>query len=454
MRIPFNTSYLLLGLLLGLFSCKETESVRPSPVAKADPRDSVLFIARELYLWNTALPSSLKGTSYSTPAQVIDAVRTYSPVNPFTGKNTDRWSFVLSAQDYGNMASASSDDIGLGYRFTADTDLRVREVDPNSPAEKAGVKRGWQVLRINNIECKRDNIDALNAALANSSISYVFSYTEAGNAKTKEVTLTAAGYSSPTVSYAKVIEQGGKKIGYLKFSTFFGDAIKELDAAFATFQASGVQAVVIDLRYNGGGRVDIAEHLANLLAPASAKGKAMYTDTHNDKYSVWNETANFDTRPATLPTLQQVAFLTTSSAASASEMVINVLQPYLGDKLAVVGSATNGKPFGMYPIPIMRKTERGEGEYYAAPLAVRSVNALGVGDYINGIQPTVAATDDLTKDFGDTEEASLKAALAWIGGAQIASVPASRLRLAERLEPANRLLDKKFKGMFHELPRK
>ncbi|WP_165784599.1 S41 family peptidase [Solitalea longa] len=431
-------------------SCKKSSDPVPK-VTPGDVRDSVYLVAETFYLWTDNLPSEdvFKAKSLAGPDEVIEKVKTYSPL--LNGKHLDRYSFGLPKADWDNISNGNESDFGCGFKFNRASsgdysdDLRISYVYKNSSAGIQGVARGWRILSINGITANTDNINALNTALNQNSISVQFK-TPANTNQT--ITLTSGSYSVNTVIKSSVIDLGGKKVGYIMFNTFFATAIQEIDAAFADFVAQNVTDVVVDLRYNGGGRVDIAEHFADLLAPAAAKSKLMYTDQHNTLLTSegWNESVPFDNSAQKLPGLSKVAFIGTSGTASASELLINVLKPYLGENQKLFGSTTYGKPVGFYPITI----NRGLSDAYTTLIvAVKSTNSVGTSDYFQGFNPDGLANDDLTKDFGDPEEGSLKAALTWIQNGTISTstvATESVARPSPVIESANAKFDRSFKG--------
>jgi hypothetical protein len=164
-----------------------------------------------------------------------------------------------------------------------------------------------------------------------------------------------------------------------------------------------VNEVVVDLRYNGGGYVSVQDKLANYLVSNSANGGVMMKQVFNDLYSSWNESTNF-TKLGTL-NLPRIFFIVSSSTASASELLINNLKPYMDVK--VVGpTPTYGKPVGYFPIPV--------GDWYIFPVSFRSTNKNNEGNYFNGFPLDKEVADGLDKDWGDRQEASLAAVLKYI----------------------------------------
>ncbi|MGF1926054.1 MAG: S41 family peptidase, partial [Bacteroidia bacterium] len=250
------------------------------------------------------------------------------------------------------------------------------------------------------------------------------------------VTLTKAVYKSSPVFAKKVFTAGTKKIGYLsyaRFSNLNSNSKADLDLAFSEFSAAGVTDLIIDLRYNGGGYVNTAQYFINQIAPASANGKVMFAEHYNSlmqangaailtnqplldankkvqfqngrmityadiNYSVASNTEVFvKTGPLnTSNNITNVVFIVSGNTASASELMINSLKPYMTVKM--VGTKTFGKPVGFFPITIENKYE----VYYSL---FQTKNSLGQGDYFDGFTPDVVDDfDDPRNDFGDANE--------------------------------------------------
>ncbi|GAB4132572.1 MAG: S41 family peptidase [Raineya sp.] len=406
--------FFIFAVWLSIIACKPR--LDSSYQVGADIRDSVYIYAKELYLWTDRLPDifNFKPKNYASPEDVIAVVRTFSPVQ--NSSNVDRFSFVQRKIDWDNTSAGNRSDYGAGYRFLSPTDLRVSFVYANSAAGKKGVQRGWRVLKVNNItpDTSSSTIQQLNEALFNSSsVSIEF---QKNDNTIQTLTLAPESYTANFIMDRRVIDQGGRKIAYLVFHSFLGgnngkDTETALTDAFDFFASQGANELVVDLRYNGGGFISLARHLCNLIAPAAAKGKVMFSERWNERYSSFNETINFDTSPEKL-NLSRVVFITTSSTASASELVINSLRPYLD--VRIIGRASAGKPVGFPVLPIIMDKARPDANYVVAPVAFQSFNANNFGDYFNGLQPDKIQIDDVSRNFGDPQEACLQDAITFL----------------------------------------
>jgi hypothetical protein len=229
-----------------------------------------------------------------------------------------------------------------------------------------------------------------------------------------DVELTQGDVEITSVKGTTILDTPNGPVGYLMFTTFVRPGEDELRQAFADFRAQGVQGLVIDLRYNGGGLLTTAALLGSLI-DASAAGQPLIVETYNERHSDMNrQRLMYDADEAV--SVSHVVFLTTGRTASASEQVINGLKPYV--KVDVVGLKTLGKPVGA--------DSWNHCEYSIAPITFHSLNAAGEGDFFNGIEPVCDVEDDLLHRLGDPEEAQLGAALRVLDGKFCESVQALR----------------------------
>jgi hypothetical protein len=185
------------------------------------------------------------------------------------------------------------------------------------------------------------------------------------------------------------------------FANFVEPSYAALDAAFAELAAAGLDDLVLDLRYNGGGLVNVAQHLASYVGGARTDGQVFAEFFHNDKNAFRNRLLQFEAKPNQL-TLERLIVVTTRASASASELVINALRPFM--PVVIIGDTTYGKPVGQYAIGFCDKL--------LAPVSFSLRNADGHGDFFDGFAPDCAAPDDAAHQLGDPEEGSLKEALA------------------------------------------
>ncbi len=414
----------------------------PKRAVTSDVRDSVYFYAETAYLWYQNLPSAsaFKPANYGTPEEVINAVRTFSEKAP-TGVNRDKWSFVLPKKTWQDIASGNSKNFGVYFRFAADGNLYVRQVFDKSSAGLQGVARGWKVLAINGVLPKNDetNLNQINQALSATSAEIKF---ELPDKTLKTKTLNQIDYKTNTIQGENVFEFDTKKIGYFCFTDFLGDdSAAGLDKVFSDFKNKGVNELIVDLRYNGGGYISLAQQLSNLIAPSATSGKVMFTYEYNDKLKKYNTTTTF--KPINGLNLTKIVFITSKNSASASELVINALKPHM--EVKIVGSNSHGKPVG-FPVIAMR-------DYVVAPVAFKTVNSAGKADYYEGFTPDFPEADDLTKPFGDPNELCLKVALEYLKTGKVitSSIRNARILAADQLNIVNEKLPTGFEGMYSRI---
>ena len=339
------------------------------------------------YYWNDKVPGSFDYSPYTEPQPMINDLK-YSAL--------DRWSFVLTRQEYDDMTTQQTSGFGFGYNL----DFTVYMTRIGSPAESAGLLRGDRIIEING----QPITDALLAqASQNTNQSTEFTLDRQGSPVT--LSITAQHYNFSVISYSTVQSPRGSNVGYLRFDEFTENATFELEKAFTFFQAQNINKLVVDLRYNPGGSVNTASIFLDKLG-GNLNGKVQFSMVWNPQSSGQNETLHFDTDSNSMSPLKLV-FLTTGNSASASELAINTMKPYLGDNVAIVGETTHGKPTGM--------AGRTNGSYIYFLINFVVENSIGFYDYFNGLPPDCAVSDtDYAHALGDPNEALLQEALYYI----------------------------------------
>jgi C-terminal processing protease CtpA/Prc len=410
----FKTPRFLVASLLALAvlqACKKNDStgnMNPTPTPNPSTgstvnavKDTTLQYSKDIYLWYSQIPSSFNAQSYADPNAIMEAIRQYS-IEPGFSTAVDKWSFAMKQSEWDNVSSGISGDFGMNVFFFKDGDLRVKSVERSSPAGKAGVRRGWKITKINgSTNIATSNADFISNAVWNSSTgSFTFQKPDGSSA---DVNLTAATYQEHPVYLDSIYTVASKKIGYFSFNSFLGDTTElysEFSRVFNRFASAGINDLVVDLRYNGGGYVTVQERLANWLVPSSGNGQLMMKEQYNDKYTKYNETSYFKKQGSL--NLSRIYFIVSHNTASASELLINNLKPFVNVQL-VGPSKTYGKPVGFFPIPV--------GDWYIFPVSFRSTNNAGQGNYFNGMDLSSQVADGLDKDWGDITETCLQSAI-------------------------------------------
>ena len=196
----------------------------------------------------------------------------------------------------------------------------------------------------------------------------------------RRATLTKRLVTIPTVSQTSVVNSGGTRVGYIHFRNFVQPSVEALNGAFQQLRDQGATELVLDVRYNGGGLVSVAQHLGGLIAGAPLVGQVFVQFTHNDKQTSRNTSYRFETKPQALG-VSRLVVIQTQASASASEAMVNGLRPYMDVK--VVGDRSYGKPVGQYGFDFCDKV--------LYPVAFLVTNARGQADYFSGIPADCAA---------------------------------------------------------------
>jgi C-terminal processing protease CtpA/Prc len=215
-----------------------------------------------------------------------------------------------------------------------------------------------------------------------------------------EVTLTIVGANHTDFSV------GGESVGYLYFRSFVNPAFNQLDQAFGGFKDAGITKLILDLRYNGGGLLSVTEHLGSLLVGTTLEDTVLAEIEFNDRYTHLNVRHRIQELANSIG-ITDLVVITTGSTASASEMVINGLAPHIN--VVTVGDNTHGKPVGQSRLTFC------ETQILRA-VTFKVVNSQGQGEYFPpvGIAPTCSAVDDITRQLGEADEASVAEALYYL----------------------------------------
>lgn len=376
----------------------------------------------EWYLFPDTLPSGLNPAAYATVQDYIDALTATA-----RAQRKDRFFTYITSIAEENAYYNSGSSAGYGFRLALDASnrLMITEAFEGAPALAAGIDRGTEIVAIGTSASTLRTVASilasegtagLNNALGTAAVGTTRTFQIRDAAGTRDVTVSMADYSLTPVSSrygAKVLDDGGKKVGYINLRTFINTAETPLRNAFANFRAQGITEVIIDLRYNGGGLVSVADLVNNLLgADRTTSTVASYTTFRASKASN-NVTTYFAPQPQSIaPT--RIAFIGTGGSASASELVMNTFIPYLGNRSALVGTNTYGKPVGQ----IAR--DRTECDDRLRVIAFALENANHQGAYYDGLAgfmgATCRASDDISRPLGDPAEASTRAALDFLAG--------------------------------------
>jgi carboxyl-terminal processing protease len=414
----------VLALLISAGAAPSTALAQGGP-ASCNTTGKNLYVRdvmSDLYLWYREMPD-VNPVSFPSPEAYLEAVR-YRPLDTTFSYITSR-----AAND---AFYSDSQFIGFGLSTSLDgAEMRVTQVFPDSPAAEAGLARGDRIVEIGG--------RAVAALVESGEIGSAFGPSEIG-VETDLVLVDRTGASRsahmakrlvtiPTVSLTRVYTIEGRRVGYIFFRNFVQPSVEALDNAFAELAAQRVDDLVLDLRYNGGGLVGVAQHLASYIGGLRTDGLVFAEYFHNDRNTARNRILRFESKPQDLR-LNRLIVVTTKGSASASELVINALRPFM--PVVVIGGATYGKPVGQYGIAFC--------DLLLAPVSFSLRNADGQGDYFDGFAPDCAAPDDADHQLGDPREGSLKEALTFAATGACSAPAAARLRAARAQRHAPRAL--------------
>ena len=425
---------LLTLLFSGLFtSCSTDQDDEKPPVAVIPTADLNVenFVYRgmnEIYLYKADVPV-LADDYFSNQAEKDNYLDNFSsPEDLFYDglvASQDRFSFIVD--DYvelENLFSGVSKTSGISYGLVrycsgcSEIFAYVRYILPNTPAEEVGLKRGDIITRIDGIQLTDANYsNLLGADSFTVGLGKLEENTIADLDQTYDLT-KIADYSTNPVFIAKTLDVDGQKVGYLMYNSFTADFDPQLNDAFGQFKADGVTDLILDLRYNGGGSVRTATDLASMIT-GQFPGQLFMREEWNAAYQAYFESEaparllnNFNSsiksgQAINSLMLNQVYIITTNRSASASELVINGLNPYID--VVQIGETTTGKfqaSVTLYDSPNFGRQNADPSHTYAIqPLVLKSVNSAGVSDYIDGLDPDIEISENI-RDLGMLGELS------------------------------------------------
>ncbi|MEO6362266.1 MAG: S41 family peptidase [Caldimonas sp.] len=378
----------------------------------------------ETYLWyqdvRALSATTLDPARYATPLDYFDALK--SPLTTASGKPKDQFHFTYDTPTWVALAqSGVSFGYGIELAFlsrSAPRNAVVAIVQPGSPAAAAGIARGAVLVAVDGVDFVNGPRAPINAGLFPTVAgTHTLTIRDLGASADRTVTLSAQAITSTPVQNVRTLPAPNASVGYMLFNDHIATSEAQLVAGINTLKAAGVTDLVLDIRYNGGGYLDIAAELAYMIAgPAQTAGKFFERLNYNDRNPFNQSTAQATTgflssgqgfsvsTGTALPTLglSRVYVLTSADTCSASEAIINGLRG-AGVTVNTIGATTCGKPYGFYPRDNCGTT------YFA--IQFQGVNNVGFGSYGDGFAPTCPVADDFSKALGDPTENQLEVAL-------------------------------------------
>jgi carboxyl-terminal processing protease len=455
--------FFIIFLVLGLSSCEKLTEVSaikdgkvtggvvvpPSNNGRSNETvNSWVYDVMDIfYLWGDKMPTKTASNQTLDPDKYFESLL-------YQYGTTDRFSWIEEdAEALRSSLQGVTKSSGFSYstfRVTSGDGvvLAVRFVIKNSPAEKAGIKRGDLITKINGTDLTTQNFAELL-----SGESLVFTLGERSGttiaSTSKTISVTKATIQNYPVNFTSIIDAGTKKVGYIVYNQFIPGITtgntndeqfdNELRKVFGEFKTAGVNELVLDLRFNGGGFISSSEVLSSLivknLSPGTLMNREMWS-ANGEQYArrYWGYTdsdfySNWANEPNNLAGLNRVFVLVSGGTASASELVINNLKPHM--EVILIGANTYGKDVGSITLDDSGNNYR--WKWGLQPIVLRTVNSEGKADYgtKDGFKPDFAVTDNIIPflPFGDPNETLLKVALQQIGG----TLPAAKARVQNAL---------------------
>lgn len=420
--------------MLIILSCKE-EELKPSPQI-IEINDFIWENMNEMYLWNDLLPQSIDRNNEFDPEQYFEKL---------LFKPTDRWSFITDDyQELINSFKGIEKTFGHNFKLFLLPGSNniigiIKYVVPDSPAALAGMKRGDKFYRVNGSTINSSNYRELLYENDSYTLSLGEFNSEGQLTHLEDISLSSKVISENPILIHKTIDYEGDIIGYLSYNQFIMDYEDSLVKVFQEFKNDNISNLVLDLRYNPGGSINTAILLSSMIAPASVS-------QNNDIFSrlMWNDDvtefliqeygedsehviSKFVTPEVNLD-LNKVYILITSNSASASELVINCLDPYM-EVILIGAENTTGKYVGSITI----NDEEADHGWAMQPIVLKTANANGITDYSNGFEPHYLVKDDFDAELGTLSEDMLVKSIELITGKVIAD-PA---RIASSTLPKN-----------------
>lgn len=395
----------------------------PAGCSLNERKQWVIDSVREWYLFPETLPANIDSSRYTTLDELIDAMTATA-----RAESRDRFFTYLTSIQEENAFLSSGESAGFGVRLGFDSAARrvfFIEVFEGSPAFDAELTRGNELVAIGEAGGNLRTVSDIMAAEGARGVSDALGPSTSGTRRIlriatatgiRDLTLEKKVYSLTPVSAeygSRILEVDGKQVGYFNLRTFIDSADDRMRAVFDQFRAAGINEFIIDFRYNGGGLVRTAELLGDLLGGNRQSGHIFGQLVHRPEKSSRNSIKYFRP-PAQAVSPVKLAFITTGASASASELVINGFLPYFEADLGLIGANTFGKPVGQVAI------DRSACDDRLRIVAFTTKNANNSDAYFQGLAGTVRsscrANDDLSRQLGDPQEASIRQALDFLQG--------------------------------------
>lgn len=359
-------------LLIGCGGGGGSSTPEKSTVFDESQKSFLYNLLQTEYLWYDQVSDDVNYSVYQEPQEMINALK-YSTY--------DKWSYSETIKEYEDGSGQISEGFGCYYSGN-----KIKTMKINSPCYNSGLKRGDIVTKVN---YQNATSEIYNAAQENLGVQSIFTIDRDG--QELNVQITPLKYNYINTKSQVFTRTNGTKVGHMIFNEFSSTSADEVDEAFTYFKNNNIDELIIDLRYNSGGSLTTASILLDKIAGYNNEDAVQAYSKWNQNNSDKNSIYYFEKDNNSID-LNRVFFLTTDTTASASEISINNLKPYMDVK--VIGSKTRGKPVGM------RGRDKEGLIYWLINFSIYNVN--NEGDFYNGINVDCSTIDNI--DFERTDE--------------------------------------------------
>ena len=434
-----STLYLIMLFFIStiLFGCFEDSD--DNIVFASDINDFVWKGMNATYLYKQNI-DDLANNRFSSSEEYADFLNLFeTPEDLFESliyqrETIDKFSFIvddyIALQQYlSGISNSNGMEYGLRYAPGSSYDVYgyVRYIHPNTEAEDNNIQRGHVFNKINNTPLTIDNYSDLLSS-ENYTVNFA-NYLDQNTSETSDdqiisndinIELNKVSYEKNPIHISSIIEAQNQTIGYLMLNRFIGDYNDELISVFSNFKTNNISDLILDLRYNPGGSVNTSILLSSLIT-GQFTGEIISTEQWNDEiqtYYLNNDPEFLINRfigNSNSLNLNRVFIITTQSSASASELVINCLDPYID--VIHIGTNTYGKyqaSVTIYDSENFNLEGANPNHTYALqPLVLKTLNSIGNTDYFNGLTPDIVLEENTANlgVLGDQNEPLLALAL-------------------------------------------
>ncbi|WP_289116694.1 S41 family peptidase [uncultured Idiomarina sp.] len=416
--MTFKKSLLLIGIAATLSACGGSDDSNYATCSVEDQNQRFFNYMKEDYFWADQLQDSIDPEAFDDVYAVLEELRVPE----------DRYSYILTEEEYEQLfVNATYFGFGFSMEQISDTRVKIRFVYNGSPADTAGIERADELIAIDDVPVAEliasgEFDDALGPN--EEGLSKKLTWEKPDGTEQTDV-LSKVEVETNTVMGAQTTAlDNGETAGYFTLDSFINRTGSDLNEAFDLFANEGVDHLIIDVRYNGGGLIRYANQTSSQAAGNNVLGKTFLTYRFNEQNSDKNETLQFELIDGTQQLdLDTVYVLTTGSSCSSSEIIINSLKPYVN--VVTIGENTCGKPVGQQPEQLCDKV--------TFAINFETVNAEGEGQYYDGLAPTCEVEGQIIADWGSEQDPLTGAAYSYI---ETGSCPATASASAETKKSA------------------